>query len=108
MRPLTIRGAPLAEAERLLVPGGRLVVSIDLFLNLAPFSPRLENEWGTNISVEQLVAKSGLALESGRRDELLGYPEFDPGVILSRLEDFAIGTGYPQMAQVLTLRKAPG
>ncbi|MGH9121171.1 MAG: class I SAM-dependent methyltransferase [Acidimicrobiales bacterium] len=98
----------LAATKRLLVPGGRLVVSTDLFLNLAPFSTRLENEWGTNISMEWLVAQSGLALEKGRREELLGFPEFDPQQILARLEDFAVSSAYPQMAQVLTLCKAPG
>lgn len=97
----------LGQTLRVLVPGGRLVVSVDLFLNLTPFSSRLENEWGTNVSVEWLVGQSGLELDKGRPDELYGFPDFDPRAILGALESYAISTAYPQLAQVLTLRKAP-
>ena len=36
-----------------------------------------------------------------------GYEEFSTDRILSRLEEFAIGTGYPQLAELVSFR-APG
>lgn len=98
----------LREAARVLRPGGHLLLTVDLFLNLAPFTTRQHNEWGTNVSVEWLVRRSGLELLSGAREELLGYPEFDPVRILANLERYAVSTGYPQLAQAVALAKPGG
>lgn len=95
----------LSEVARVLKPGGRFLVTVDLFLNLVPFTGRTANEWGGNISVRWIVDESGLRLESGEPRELYGFEEFDHQHILATLERYAIGTGYPQLAQVFALRK---
>lgn len=95
----------LDNVNRVLVPGGHLVVTVDLFLNLEPFTDRARNEWGTNISVAWLLEKSGLELAVGEPAELMGFSDFDPRRVLMHLERFAIGTGYPQLAQVAVFEK---
>lgn len=99
--------ATLAAVKSLLRPGGLVVLTIDLFLNLTPFSSRATNVWGTNVSVAWIEQLLGFTMVSGDRGELHGYREFSIERILSRLEEFAIGEGYPHMAQLVTFR-APG
>lgn len=95
----------LRRAAELLRPGGRFIATIDLFLNLAPFTPRGENEWGTNIDVCDLIsAAPELRLAVGIRDELYGFPEFQPQRIMERLDQYFIGE-YPCLAQCLVLEK---
>ncbi len=98
--------AILQHVRRVLVPGGLFVLTVDLFLNLTPFTDRTHNHWGTNISVAWLLERSGLELEAGDPSQLTGFPDFDPSSILANLERFAIGTAYPQLAQAAVLRKA--
>jgi len=38
-----------------LKPGGRLVLTIDLFLNLKPFTSRTSNQFGVNVSIGELM-----------------------------------------------------
>jgi SAM-dependent methyltransferase len=78
----------LDHLKRLLKPGGLFVATVDLFLNLAPFTTHQTNQWGTNVSVASLVEASGLTLIKGNRKELFGYPEFDPDRVLAHLEDY--------------------
>lgn len=92
------------EVARVLRPGGSCVLTIDLFLNLHPFSRRSSNEWGTNVAPASLVQASGLELIAGDPAELFGYPEFDPANVLARLDQYFVGK-YPVMAQCLVLRK---
>ncbi|RMH27979.1 MAG: class I SAM-dependent methyltransferase [Planctomycetota bacterium] len=94
----------MAHVGRLLRPGGLFVATVDLFLNLEPFTDRASNEYGVNVPVRDLVQWGGLELVTGDRAELYGYPEFDPRRILSRLEDYMIG-GYPALAQAFVARK---
>ena len=94
----------MATLARVLRPGGRLVLTVDLFLNLAPFTTRTSNEWGTNADVAELVALSGMRLVEGDRRQLLGYPEFSADEVLSRMEDLTFG-GYPTGAQCLVLQR---
>jgi SAM-dependent methyltransferase len=94
----------MREIARVLKPGGHCVLTVDLFLNLHPFSDREANEWGTNIPPRMLVEESGLDLVAGRRDQLLGYPEFEPKKILADLDHYLIGS-YPTLTQCLVLRK---
>jgi 2-polyprenyl-3-methyl-5-hydroxy-6-metoxy-1,4-benzoquinol methylase len=97
----------LATVKQLLAPGGLLVLTIDLFLDLAPFCSRVTNVWGSNASVAWIDDLLGYAMVTGERSELNGYPEFSTDAILCRLEEFAMGVAYPQLAQLVTFR-APG
>lgn len=65
------------EIGRILKPGGFFIGTIDLFLDCYPFTDEMSNEWGSNVSIRDLVNASGLQLVQGNRSELHGYPEFD-------------------------------
>lgn len=97
--------ATMAAAGRLLRPGGLMVVTLDLFLDVEPFTDVPANRYGRNASVARLVEMSGLELVWGRRAELCGYPEFAARAVLSRLARYYIGHNYPCLAQLLVLRK---
>jgi SAM-dependent methyltransferase len=94
----------MTHAYRCLKPGGLFVVTVDLFLNIAPFTSRSANEFGTNVDVKALVELAPFELVEGRRDELCGYPEFSCDAILGRLESYFCGD-YPALVQCLVLRK---
>jgi SAM-dependent methyltransferase len=101
------RQATLAAIRRVLRPGGLFILTLDLFLDLEPFTAEAVNRFGGNVSVPDLVDTSGLDLAWGRRDQLFGYPEFDVKAVKSLLESLHVGRFYPCLAQLLVLRK-PG
>jgi SAM-dependent methyltransferase len=94
------------HAARILRPGGAAVLTIDLFLDLAPFTSVESNTYGSNVNVHELLERSGLRLRHGDPSCLLGFPEFDPERIQSRLSEYLIGT-YPALAQCLVAERAP-
>jgi SAM-dependent methyltransferase len=94
----------LEHAHRCLKSGGRFVITLDLFLNLEPFSRRATNEWGKNHDVHWIVENSGMRLVKGVRSELFGYPEFSADAILANLEKYFIGS-YPTLTQCIVLEK---
>jgi SAM-dependent methyltransferase len=96
--------ATLAQARRALRPGGHLVATVDLFLDLEPFTSEHRNTWGTNIDIRHLVADSGLKLVAGEPAELLGFVDFDTEAIRSNLAHYLVGN-YPGLAQCFVLRK---
>jgi hypothetical protein len=96
--------ATLAAAKEILSPGGLLILTVDLFLNLEPFCDRKANQWGGNASIAWIEELVGYEMVVGDRSELYGYPEFSAERILSGLEEFAVATQYPQMAQLITFR----
>jgi 2-polyprenyl-3-methyl-5-hydroxy-6-metoxy-1,4-benzoquinol methylase len=96
--------ATISAVKQLMAPGGLLILTLDLFLNLEPFCNRTTNIWGINSSVAWIEDLLGYELITGDRSELYGYKEFSTDDILSRLDEFAINTGYPQMAQLVTFR----
>jgi len=107
----TIEHIPLAELPslmqeitRVLKPGGAFVATIDLFLNLEPFSTRESNHFGINVRPRSLIDWSGLTLAVGEPAELLGFDEFDPRAILGGLENYLLGS-YPALAQCMVLEK---
>ena len=103
--PLPLIPSILAEVNRILVPGGRCVLTVDLFLDLAPFSYREVNITGQNVDIRWLVQTSGLELEQGDRQELYGYDEFDPKRVMGNLFAYEYGHYYPSLAQALVLVK---
>jgi SAM-dependent methyltransferase len=80
------------HVRRILRPAGHAVLTIDLFLDLAPFTERQRNEWGSNIDVRALLERSCLELVSGEPAELCGFDRFDPQSVQSRLTEFLTGT----------------
>ncbi|MBA4029108.1 MAG: SAM-dependent methyltransferase [Planctomyces sp.] len=88
---------------RVLKPGGRLVATVDLFLDVRPFAPAERNRWGTNIDLARLIAGSGLRLEFGDTAELHGFAGFNPAAILARRAEFYEFDGV--LSQALVLRK---
>lgn len=89
---------------RVLKPGGHFVLTVDLFLNLRPFTDRETNEYGRNIDVRSLVERAPFRLVQGDPAELYGFPEFDKERIQSQLERYLVGS-YPALTQVLVLQK---
>lgn len=80
----------LEEIIRILTPGGFFIATIDLFLNCAPFTNKIKNKFGSNISIAELLKSSNLRLKVGNLEELYGYPEFDKDKILERLDKFLV------------------
>jgi SAM-dependent methyltransferase len=92
------------DISRILKPGGRVVLTIDLFLDLAPFTSRTENRFGWNIDVKAFVDRLGMEMVVGDERELNGYPSFDPDYVLSELSEILYGS-YPACAQLVVLHK---
>lgn len=97
------RAAFAAAARRILRESGIFVLTIDLFLNLAPFTDRERNEYGENVDVAGLLDELGAEVAGGRTEELYGFPDFDPIQVLSRLDQFQCGP-YPALAQCVVAR----
>lgn len=91
------------SARRALKPGGHLVLTIDLFLDLFPFTDREHNRWGTNMSVATLIEALDAAIVVGDREVLYGYPEFDARRIQADLSEYMIGA-YPTLTQCVVAR----
>ena len=94
----------MQHVHQALKPGGLFILTADLFLNLAPFSSRLTNEYGMNQNLKKLIDESRWQIEIGERQCLFGFPEFNADFILANLEKFLIGS-YPALAQCLVLKK---
>src|SRR5262249_7426767 len=61
-----------------LRPGGFFAITLDLFLEVVPLGPNVEDEYGTNVDVKQICEMAPFVLAVGNRSELNGFPEFDP------------------------------
>jgi SAM-dependent methyltransferase len=91
----------LVETRRILRPGGVLVLSIDLFLNVEPFSARASNRFGTNHVIWPLLEDCGFDVTWGAPDEVLGGPSFSVTSVLERLDEVLVSDTYPVLAQLL-------
>lgn len=89
------------HARRVLRPGGHVVLTIDLFLDLQPFTSRERNRYGVNTDVRHLLEMLGGELVFGDSRELCGFPEFDPARIQCELAEYKLGAGYPAMSQLV-------
>jgi SAM-dependent methyltransferase len=95
----------LRSAEDCLRPGGLLVLTVDLFLDLEPFGVLTQNRWGVNHDLSALIGQTGLELTAGRPDELLGFPEFDRARVVAALPELLVSWSYPVISQTLVLRR---
>ena len=87
-----------------LKSGGYFIATIDLYLNAAPLTSRRANEYGKNIDVKNMIEQAPFELVQGNRNELYGYPEFDPDRVQSNLENYFIGA-YPALTQCIVLQR---
>lgn len=97
----------MEHVYRCLKPGGLFVLTIDLFLNLHPFSSRTANEFGKNQDIRWLVEIENWELQVGDSTKLFGFSDFNPDAILSNLDQYLIGN-YPTLVQCLVLKKPLG
>lgn len=96
----------MEEIGRILKPGGHLVMTIDLFPNIYPFTKIRKNQWGTNVSIKKLIDEmSGLKMVAGDKRELYGFKEFNPQKILENLQKYFISSNYPALIQTVVLQK---
>ena len=93
------------QIPRVLKPGGIIVLTTDLFLDVSPFTESTSNCWGRNIDLCNWLASAGLETVVGNRAELNGFPEFDPRAILAKLATYNVGVNYPCLAQCLVARR---
>ncbi len=96
----------LGHVHRVLKPGGVFIVTLDLFLDIQPFSGQANNRYGKNVSTKWLVEQSGLNLVYGNPAELYGFPEFDGKEVYNNREKYLVGGGYPAMVQMMVLQKS--
>jgi 2-polyprenyl-3-methyl-5-hydroxy-6-metoxy-1,4-benzoquinol methylase len=89
------------HARRILRPNGIVVLTIDLFLDLAPFSAVASHDYGTNVDVRALLSDAGLTLRDGVPAEIHGFPEFSAGGVMANLRNYLVGQPYPALAQCL-------
>jgi SAM-dependent methyltransferase len=93
------------EARRILKPGGRFVLTIDLFLDIIPFAAPERNQFGRNIDVRAFIESTGLKMEVGNPSELYGYQEFDAAAIKTHLRDYLVSRSYPVLTQCVVLTR---
>ena len=94
----------MKHAYRCLKPGGLFILTVDLFLNLKPFTDRETNEYGRNQDLRWLIAQAPFERLEGKSSELFGFPEFDSAQIQRDLDRYLIGY-YPVLIQCVVLRK---
>jgi SAM-dependent methyltransferase len=95
----------MTHVWRCLKPGGVFVLTVDLFLNLIPFCSRLSNEFGSNMNIKWLLDQAPFLIHKGKKSELYGFDEFSAEKVLSQLEAYLMGVGYPVLTQCLVLKK---
>lgn len=94
-----------AHAARIIKPDGVVILTVDLFLDLAPFSRVEHHQYGTNVDVHRLLSDAKLELVQGNPKELHGFPEFTPERVMAGLAGYLVGQPYPALAQCLIARR---
>lgn len=87
-----------------LKPGGKLVMTVDLFLDTTPFTAQARNKYGVNVDLKWLTEVAPFELVVGERSQLFGFPEFDVKRVRENLDGYLVGA-YPVLAQCIVLRK---
>ncbi|MDD2941952.1 MAG: methyltransferase domain-containing protein [bacterium] len=103
--PKAVLDETLVEVKRILKVGGLFVFTVDMFLDLKPFTTRESNLFGCNQLLYDLVKMSGMELVYGNPDEMYGAASFSADRIQSNLSEFYLGSGYPVLVQTVVLRK---
>jgi hypothetical protein len=92
----------------LLKDDGLVVMTVDCFLDVQPFTGQPANKWGRNVSIADFLRRAELALSDGIDSELMGFDGFSPERVLSNLSQYYVGSSYPCLAQCFTAGKAAG
>jgi SAM-dependent methyltransferase len=90
---------------RILRPGGMFVITVDLFLDLSPFTDREHNRHGINQNIKSLCTGEAWEMIVGNPVQLYGYSTFNVEDIKAHLCDYLVGKRYPALTQCLVLRK---
>jgi SAM-dependent methyltransferase len=91
------------HAHRVVRPDGVAVITVDLYLDLTPFTEEGSNEYGRNLDVRRLLHDAGLELMVGEPSELLGFPSFVPEDIRANADRYLRGP-WPAFAQCVVAR----
>jgi 2-polyprenyl-3-methyl-5-hydroxy-6-metoxy-1,4-benzoquinol methylase len=95
----------IKAAAKALRVGGQLVATVDLFIDLKPFTKRTSNGWGSNLNLGKLfMAEEQFKLVAGDPAQLYGCEGFDAKQIQERCAEFYLGE-YPCFAQCFVLEK---
>ncbi len=94
----------LLEARKVLKSSGLFIMTVDLFLNVRPFTRRPSNRYGRNIPIGELLKKYGFSIHSGVDTQTFGNRSFDPAALLEDLSKYMIGATYPALSQALIAR----
>lgn len=95
----------MQRVYRILKPKGYFILSVDLFLDIFPFSDKMKNRYGTNASIKKLIEFAHFTLSFGKKSELFGFKEFKPKKILAHLDEYLISKNYPILTQLIVLQK---
>jgi len=103
--PAELKG--VAESiKRILKPEGVAVLTVDLFLDVYPFTRATQNRWGTNINVYEFLERAGLRLIEGNPRQIFGFQEFDRESIAKHSSEFLVGGDGIALAQCLVATRA--
>lgn len=95
----------LKAAADFLAVGGRLVATVDLFIDLKPFTKRTSNKWGSNLNLGELFkTEERFKLVTGDPSQLYGCDGFVANKIQEQCSEFMLGE-YPCMPQCFVLEK---
>lgn len=94
----------MKQVWNVLRPKGLFIATIDLFLNIKPFSSNSRNEFGENIPITEILDAAPFTLVTGIPSELYGLSDFDVDSCMCQLDKFIIGR-YPTLVQCIVLKK---
>ncbi len=94
----------IKHAYNALKPGGYFTLTVDLFINIQPFTDSVNNKYGKNISIKKLIEYAPFELIKGMKEELYGFDEFNQKNITSNFDKYFLGK-YPALAQGFVLQK---
>lgn len=95
----------MEKVYKVLKPGGLFILTVDLFLDIEPFTRKTNNVHGSNMNIRSMIHDSGFILEFGEPSLLYGFNEFTPENVLANLSTYLYGTIYPALAQCFILKK---